>query len=397
MLPRGFNSENQYIHEADLGEALYLAYQKDVPGIYNVGADDAIGLRHAYKLAGVRLIPTPISLLKLVADIAFNIGLFPSSGAWVDMAQYSIFVNCDKYKKATGWKPKYNSEETFSAFLRARERDRKDGLFSSALAVGFRQSRLLAPYFKILDYIFQLGKVPGIRNHLPWINPKHNSMTYLPINQTLKKDPETVLPPQALFDLIDTASVLFMLDSCGCRRAHKCSNFTSDVGCLFMGASALELPAGIGRLVSKEKAMTHARKAIDLGLIPLTGKVKVDNSLFFVKDRGKLMTVCFCCHCCCMMGSLKYTPGNQLDEVMTPVDGLKIEVTDDCIGCGTCIETCIFDAIKVEDGRAVHSEKCRGCGRCESHCPQGAIKISIENSTAVEDIKKRITAYVDHT
>ena len=93
MLPRGFHAENQYIHEEDLWEALYLAYKKDIPGIYNVGADDAIGLEYANKLAGVRVIPTPISLLKVIANVAFNIGLFPSSGAWVNMARYSIFIS----------------------------------------------------------------------------------------------------------------------------------------------------------------------------------------------------------------------------------------------------------------------------------------------------------------
>ncbi len=396
MLPPGCsNSSNQYIHEEDLGEALYLAHKKDIPGTYNVGADDSLGLLPANKLAHVKIIPTPVLPLKIIAGIAFKIGLFPAGSGWVSMAKHPIFINSDKFKIATGWKPKYNSEETFRSFLKGRERDRKDGLFYTALAVGFRQSTLLVPFFKVLDFIFRLGKVPWLRTRLSWINPEKNSMTYLPVNQSLKKEADTVLPPQILFDFIDSASVFFLLDSCGCRRAHKCQNFTSDAGCLFLGPSALELPAGIGHLITKEKAREHAEKAIDLGLVPLTGKVRVDNSLFFVKDKQQLLTICFCCHCCCMMGSLKHTPGKQLDDVMTHVEGLSIEVTDACTGCGTCIETCIFNAITIENGQAVHTGQCRGCGRCERYCPNKAITISVDNPQFIEDVKKRIETYVD--
>ncbi len=396
MLPfNSTDSSNQYIHEEDLGEALYLVHKKDIPGIYNIGADDSLGLLQANKMAGVKIIPTPTFLLKIIAGLAFKLRLFPAGGSWVSMAQYPIFMNSDKFKKATGWTPKYNSEETFESFLQGRKRDRKDGPFFSALALGFKQSSLLVPFFKVLDLIFRLGKIPWFRNHLSWINPKQNSMTYLPVNQSLKKEADTVLPPQVLFDFIDSASIFFRLDSCGCRRAHKCQNFTSDVGCLFIGPSALEMPAGIGHLITKEQAMEHAQKAVGLGLVPLTGKVRVDNSLFFIKDKQQLLTICFCCHCCCMMGSLKHTAGQHLDDVMTPVEGLTIEVTDSCVGCGTCIETCLFDAITIENGRAVHNGQCRGCGRCERYCPYNAINITIDNPQFVEDVKKRIESYLD--
>ena len=47
-----------------------------------------------------------------------------------------------------------------------------------------------------------------------------------------------------------------------------------------------------------------------------------------------------------------------------------------CIGLGTCVRACPFDAIIVEDGvAAVDYSKCKGCGICVSACPKGIIKL----------------------
>lgn len=51
-----------------------------------------------------------------------------------------------------------------------------------------------------------------------------------------------------------------------------------------------------------------------------------------------------------------------------------------CIGCGKCISTCPFGAIKEIDFRGqpkaeVIETICQGCGICTSTCPQGAIQL----------------------
>lgn len=46
-----------------------------------------------------------------------------------------------------------------------------------------------------------------------------------------------------------------------------------------------------------------------------------------------------------------------------------------CIGCGKCADVCGFDAIKIENNKAIaNNEKCHGCDMCSFHCPVGAIK-----------------------
>jgi len=47
-----------------------------------------------------------------------------------------------------------------------------------------------------------------------------------------------------------------------------------------------------------------------------------------------------------------------------------------CIGLGTCVKKCAFDAIKIENGVAVvEYEKCRACGVCVDSCPQKIIRL----------------------
>ena len=48
-----------------------------------------------------------------------------------------------------------------------------------------------------------------------------------------------------------------------------------------------------------------------------------------------------------------------------------------CIGLGTCVESCPFEAISVVEGVAVVDyKKCEGCGVCTHACPKGIIRLA---------------------
>lgn len=48
-------------------------------------------------------------------------------------------------------------------------------------------------------------------------------------------------------------------------------------------------------------------------------------------------------------------------------------ISSECIGCGSCVEVCAFDAIDMIDDVAVINEKCTACGACIEVCPTEAI------------------------
>ncbi len=50
-------------------------------------------------------------------------------------------------------------------------------------------------------------------------------------------------------------------------------------------------------------------------------------------------------------------------------------ISDDCINCGACDDSCSVDAISEQDDkRAITSEICIDCGACVDACPVNAIQ-----------------------
>jgi electron transport complex protein RnfB len=63
-----------------------------------------------------------------------------------------------------------------------------------------------------------------------------------------------------------------------------------------------------------------------------------------------------------------------------------VAITDEalCTGCGSCLESCFFEARRLEDG-ALHvmDERCFGCGRCLASCPEDAIQLEFQSGRGV--------------
>ncbi|MDO4478507.1 MAG: RnfABCDGE type electron transport complex subunit B [Lachnospiraceae bacterium] len=47
-----------------------------------------------------------------------------------------------------------------------------------------------------------------------------------------------------------------------------------------------------------------------------------------------------------------------------------------CMGYGSCVAVCPFDAIRIQNGRAaVDPDKCKACGKCLNNCPRHLIEL----------------------
>lgn len=61
-----------------------------------------------------------------------------------------------------------------------------------------------------------------------------------------------------------------------------------------------------------------------------------------------------------------------------PLRGVRI--TDECIACGECMESCSFKAVFNRDGTyIIDHAKCDVCGDCYTVCPVDAVEIVIED------------------
>ena len=82
-----------------------------------------------------------------------------------------------------------------------------------------------------------------------------------------------------------------------------------------------------------------------------------------------------------------YGVDDCLKAVIVPGGGAKI-CSYGCLGLGSCVNVCEFDAIRIADGVAkVDPEACKACGKCASTCPRHLIdmlpKSALERSVVV--------------
>ncbi len=226
--------------------------------------------------------------------------------------------------------------------------------------------------------------------------PKENvAQKTIQINKQLERPEETPLPSEIIHHFIEKSNHHWIMNFCLCRDATTCEEYPIKYGCLFLGEAIHGINPELGRRVTKAEAHEYARKCRDAGLVQLIGRNKLDAVWLGVSPGTKLLTICNCCPCCCLWKILpELNP--EIGRKVTKMQGVDVNVTDACVGCGTCNEgICFVNAIRLVDGRSVISAQCRGCGRCVEVGPEGAIELTIDNNQFVEDSIKRVSSLVD--
>ena len=213
---------------------------------------------------------------------------------------------------------------------------------------------------------------------------------------------DIVLPSVVVDHFIDQASDLWIMDACLCRQSEGCHDYPIDLGCLFMGRAVREINPALGRLVTREEAKAHVRRAREAGLVHLIGRNKLDSMWLGARPSHQLLTVCNCCPCCCLFGVLPHLDA-PLRSRITRLPGVEVRVTDACVGCGACARgVCFVDAIHMsasteQTARAQIGDGCVGCGRCVEICHRHAIEVTGANGSFVERAIERISPSIDVT
>jgi NAD-dependent dihydropyrimidine dehydrogenase PreA subunit len=261
--------------------------------------------------------------------------------------------------------------------------------------------KLLKRGFPHRFVIAKLSRWPilgGVIDHMLFEN---DDMIYLPkdqviqMNKSIENPGEMVVPSQIVENFIAKANYHWIMDWCICRSATKCKDYPTNLGCLFLGEATLNIDPRIGHRATKQEAFEHVKKCREAGLVHLIGRNKLDAVWLRVEPGNKLLTVCNCCPCCCLWRVLPNL-APDIGSKITRMPGVKVTVTDRCVGCGTCTQgICFVDAIRVVNNRAVKSDECRGCGRCVDVCPQKAIELSIDNDKFMQEAVERISSSVD--
>jgi ferredoxin len=254
---------------------------------------------------------------------------------------------------------------------------------------------LFASTSKYKNAMCKLAGLPLLRSLLKRILvARGTTFTFIPVYEGVELPGGTAMPISVVEHFIDRAGHHVIIDFCPCRKSFDCKDYPVERGCTFIGEGARQINPDVGRHVSKEEALAYLREGIEMGLVPVFGKIDFDAVMLGVKDRDRLMTICQCCPCCCLTTALHQAPRGVRD-IITRLEGVEVRVTGDCNGCGDCVEACIFKQMTLVGGVAVVGEECKGCGRCAVACDNGAVSITVNNPQYIERCVERISASVD--
>lgn len=233
---------------------------------------------------------------------------------------------------------------------------------------------------------------------IPIFSGKNFNISYLPVNAVIPGAQSMILPTRLMEEIIRRSAHRVILKRCTCRDSEHCQTYPADNACLLLGEGTKAIDPHIARHATEEEALAHLKRMLDLGLIPMIGRVLMDNYFYGVPNTGKLLTICFCCPCCCtVLNSARYFPGTVQDSFVR-VRGLEVSVdASRCQRCGACADTCFFRAITLTPQGIVRDQaRCKGCGRCASVCPNQAVTVRLDNlEAAMDDVLERIRQRID--
>lgn len=186
---------------------------------------------------------------------------------------------------------------------------------------------------------------------------------------------EQIIPYPMARDIVLEGPPDVTVYECGCRHARKNPCQPTQV-CMIIGSGDFVLdhhPNG-SRRITQAEALDLLRAEHERG--------HVHTAYFKDVCQNRFYAICNCCSCCCggLEAMMRYgVPMVASSGYVAQVDEIK------CAGCGTCEESCPFEAIAV--GRdyiaQVDWEKCMGCGVCTGQCPNEAVSIVLDERKGV--------------
>jgi ferredoxin len=216
------------------------------------------------------------------------------------------------------------------------------------------------------------------------------------MNASIEPEENVALPSDVVRHFVKIAGHRWIMNECICRAAKECRDHPVELGCIFLGEAVLGIHPGLGRLASVEETLEHVDQCAEAGLVHLIGRNKLDSVWLNVQPADKLLTICNCCNCCCLWKILIPHAYRSIAESVRRPQGLEIVVSDVCVGCGTCSESCFSQSITIQHGKAVISHTCVGCGRCVTLCPEEAMQVRIASPESFnEELIRRISSLVN--
>ena len=114
----GFDPMMQFIHEEDLSEAIALALEHGLQGVFNVTGPGQVPLHTAIRETGGTAWPIPEPLMRPLFKRLFRWGLIPFPPGAIDYLKYPVTLSGQRFVEATNFRCLFGLEEIFHSVRR---------------------------------------------------------------------------------------------------------------------------------------------------------------------------------------------------------------------------------------------------------------------------------------
>jgi UDP-glucose 4-epimerase len=112
----GFSPLMQFIHIDDMRDAICLAFEKNIPGVYNVAPADYIGFQDAVRAAGCTPIQIPSVPPVLTERIAKFLNWKTLPPYLINYFKYPVILDGSLFEKTFDYKPKRTLQDIFTYY-----------------------------------------------------------------------------------------------------------------------------------------------------------------------------------------------------------------------------------------------------------------------------------------
>jgi len=225
----------------------------------------------------------------------------------------------------------------------------------------FQMNRMTEEYIHDVDQYFEEAYMDELNKiHIP-------TLRTIPIEQEIGIERNIATYDDFRY-FLDNCGEPIVLNECICRKKNdltdrSCKKTDLRESCFsFRKTGEAYLARGLGKIISKEEALSIIEQAESEGLVIQTG------------NSQRPLSLCLCCGCCCnlLVNQKKFDSPAQYfaSNYFAQVD------EDLCSGCGVCETRCQMDAIEIIDEISnIDLDRCIGCGACVPTCPEEAIRL----------------------
>jgi len=108
----------QFVHEADLGQALLLCVvAAGPPGAYNIAADGILSTADVAREFGLIPLPLPASPARFTARVIAALPFLPPALQWVEAASHPAIMDTSKARRDLGWVPRCTALEALRSTI----------------------------------------------------------------------------------------------------------------------------------------------------------------------------------------------------------------------------------------------------------------------------------------